>query len=181
MRVLVTGTSGYNGSAVAAYASQYAEVIGIDIRPGDRTTHVGTIEDAAFLKKVVPDVDCIIHCAALLTPHLGMKSESRFVDVNVHGTENLLNLAVQHNLDSFVFTSTTSVYGCSTRPKTEAIWVTEELEPNSEDIYDTTKLEAERLCQEAHKSGLKTTAIRMSRCFPEPDHLLAFYLSLIHI
>ncbi|MEM8860134.1 MAG: NAD(P)-dependent oxidoreductase [Chloroflexota bacterium] len=175
MRVLVTGSSGHIGSAVAAYVRQSADVVGLDVRPGAETTVVGSIEDRPLLQEIVPNVDGIIHCAAFLTPHVGVVPEDRFTDVNVHGTENLLNLAVQHGVERFVFTSTTSVYGCSTRPKTEAIWVTEELEPAAEDIYDQTKLAAEALCAEASKSGLQTAVMRMSRCFPEPDHLMPFY------
>lgn len=179
MRVLVTGSSGNIGSAVAKHAAQHGDVIGLDVRPGEHTTHVGTVEDVPFLDKIVPEVDGIIHCAAFLTPHVGVQPNSRFEDVNVHGTENLLNLAIEHGLASFVLTSTTSVYGCSTRPKTEAVWATEELEPYPEDIYDTTKLRAEQLCRDAFARGLKTTALRMSRCFPihgpEPDHLTAIY------
>ena len=106
---------------------------------------------------------------------MGNVPESRFVDVNVHGTENLLNLAIQHQINRFVFTSTTSVYGCSTREKTEAIWVTESLEPFPEDIYDQTKLKGEALCREAADQGLSSVVLRMSRCFPEPDHLMLFY------
>ncbi len=175
MRILVTGSSGNIGSAVAEHISHHAEVIGLDVRPGEFTTQVGSIEDVVELEKIVPSVDGIIHCAAFLTPHVGSVPDQRFVDVNVHGTENLLNLAVKHGVGRFVFTSTTSVYGCSTRPKTEAVWVNEELEPNSEDIYDQTKLQAEALCANAAQSGLTVAVMRMSRCFPEPDHLMAFY------
>jgi nucleoside-diphosphate-sugar epimerase len=93
----------------------------------------------------------------------------------VDGTKCLLDAAVNYNIGRFVMTSTTSVYGCTTRAKGEAIWVTEELAPNPEDVYDETKLEAEDLCREAARSGLSTAVLRVSRCFPEREDLLAFY------
>jgi nucleoside-diphosphate-sugar epimerase len=127
------------------------------------------------MAEIIPGVDAVIHSAAYLTPHVGFKSDDEFRHVNVHGTEVLLDLAMRAKLKRFVFTSTTSVYGCSTRLKAEAVWVTENLSPYPEDIYDLTKLEAERLCQEASKTGINTIILRMSRCFPEPEALQVFY------
>jgi nucleoside-diphosphate-sugar epimerase len=127
------------------------------------------------MDEIVSGVDAIIHSAAYHAPHVGVISADEFRHVNVHGTDALLDLAIRHNIKRFVFTSTTSVYGCTTRPKTEAIWVTESLAPNPEDIYDLTKLEAEQLCQEASKTGINTIILRISRCFPEPDYLQVFY------
>ena len=175
MNILVTGSSGNIGSRIAETVSNRGTCIGVDLIPGRFTTHLGSITDRKTMAEIVPGVDAIIHSAAYLTPHVGVISDDQFRYVNIHGTEVLLDLAVQAKLERFVFTSTTSVFGCSTRPKAEAIWVTEDLAPNPEDIYDLTKLEAERLCQEVSRLGLDTIILRMSRCFPEPDYLQVFY------
>lgn len=175
MRVLVTGSSGRIGTAVAKLVSQQANCIGVDIVPGPFTTHLANITDPQQMKQVFSGVEAVIHCAAFLTPHVGNVEDSQFRHVNVHGTKILLDLALRHSVKRFVLTSTTSVYGCTTRQKESAVWVTEQLEPNPEDIYDLTKLEAEALCSKAAESGLSTTILRMSRCFPEPPHLQVFY------
>ncbi len=175
MRVLVTGSSGHIGSAVAKIVSQHAQCIGIDIRPGEFTSHLTNITNQTELDNLLSGVDAIIHCAAFLTPHVGKVANTQFRQVNVEGTKNLLNLALKHTVKRFVLTSTTSVYGCTTRPKREAVWVTEDLKPNAEDIYDVTKLEAEAACLKAADDGLHTTILRMSRCFPEPPNLQLFY------
>lgn len=175
MKILITGSSGKIGSKIAEKVAQQGPCVGVDLVPGRFTTHLGSITDKRFMNEILSGVDAIIHSAAYLTPHVGVISDDEFHHVNVYGTEVLLDLAIQHNIKRFVFTSTTSVYGCTTRPKTVAIWVTEALAPNPEDIYDLTKLEAERLCQEASNAGMTTVILRMSRCFPEPDHLQVFY------
>jgi len=172
---MITGSSGNIGSKIAETVTQHAVCIGVDLAPGRFTTHLGSITNKRFMNEIVSGVDAIIHSAAYLTPHVGMISDDEFHHVNVGGTEVLLDLAIRFKVERFVFTSTTSIYGCTTRPKTEAIWVTEDLAPNPEDIYDHTKLEAERLCQEASRMGMTTVVLRMSRCFPEPDHLQVFY------
>lgn len=175
MKVLITGSSGKIASKIAKTFSRHATCIGVDLVPGRFTTHLGSITDRQLMARILPGVDAVIHSAAYLTPHVGVVSDEEFRRVNVHGTEVLLELAIQNHVRRFVYTSTTSVFGCTTRPKTEAIWVTESLAPNPEDIYDLTKLEAEGLCQKASQTGMSAIVLRMSRCFPEPDHLRAFY------
>lgn len=175
MKIVITGSSGAIGSKIAEIVTQYGQCTGVDLVPGRFTTHIGSITDKNFMRGVIPGATAIIHSAAYLTPHVGVVSDDEFHRVNVYGTEVLLDLAIQYQVERFVYTSTTSVYGCSTRPKIEAVWVTEDLSPYPEDIYDITKLGAEHLCHEATKSGLTTVILRMSRCFPEPDPLQIFY------
>lgn len=175
MRVLVTGSSGHIRSAVAARFARQSIVIGVDIRPGRYTTHIGSIEDARFLDTVVQGVDVIAHTAGLHAPHVGRRSDQDFIQTNVEGTNCLLDAAMQAGVGRFVMTSTTSIYGCTSRATDRALWVTEKLDPNPEDIYDETKLEAENMCRQAAHSGLTTVVLRMSRSFPEPENLLAFY------
>lgn len=175
MKVLVTGTSGRIGSAIAKRLSLNVEVLGIDIIPGRYTTHIGDITNCRFLDNVMHDIYAVVHCAAYHAPHVGIVDDKKFRDVNVKGTENLINKALSNNVNRFVYTSTTSVYGCTTRPKEGAVWVTEQLKPHPEDIYDETKLIAEELCYSAAQSGLDAIILRMSRCFPEPEHLMVFY------
>jgi nucleoside-diphosphate-sugar epimerase len=174
-RVLVTGSSGRIGAAVAERLARQAVVTGLDLRPGPWTTTLGDITDSTLVASLLQGVDTVVHVAALLTPHVGRRTAEEFWQVNVKGTCCLLEAALRAGVRRFVFTSTTSVYGCTSRPKDRAIWVTEELEPWPEDIYDITKLEAERCCREASGPDLSVVVLRMSRCFEEPDHLLAFY------
>ncbi len=175
MRILLTGSSGQIGAAVAERMAREGVVLGLDLKPGPWTSEVGDITDSKLVESLVRQVDVVVHVAGLHVPHVGYKSEEDFKRVNVEGTRILLDTALRTGVSRFVFTSTTSVYGCSSRCKDRAIWVTEELEPNPEDIYDITKIEAEHLCREASSTDLTAVVLRMSRCFPEPDHLMAFY------
>lgn len=175
MRVLLTGSSGRIGSAVARFLSNKVETICIDNRPGPFTTFLIDIREKKKVFESVKEVDAVIHCAALLTPHIGFFSENEFWQVNVKGTENLLEACLKHNVKRFVFTSTTSVYGDALTHPLRAVWVTEELLPSPRDIYDETKIAAEKLCLEASKNGLSCISLRMSRCFPEEEALMAIY------
>lgn len=95
-----------------------------------------------------------------------------FVDTNVTGTLNLLETADAAGVESFVFTSTTSAFGSQLRPEARqaAVWVTEDLPAIPKNIYGTTKLMAENLCELFYRErGLPVVVLRTSRFFPEED------------
>ncbi len=102
-------------------------------------------------------------------------SDEQFWMVNVNGTENLLDACLKYNINRFVFTSSTSVYGDALVASDRAVWVTEDLLPQPRDVYDETKLAAETLCKNASGLSLSCISLRMSRCFPEHDRLMAIY------
>ena len=56
-------------------------------------------------------VRSVFHAATLHKPHVATHSRRDFIDTNVTGTLNLLEEAVATGIISFVFTSTTSIFG----------------------------------------------------------------------
>ena len=84
------------------------------------TTVVGSIADRDVVRRCVEGVDAILHAATLHKPHVGSHARQEFVDVNVTGTLNLLEAAVEAGVASFVFTSTTSTFGRALVPRATA-------------------------------------------------------------
>lgn len=92
--------------------------------------------------------------------------------MNITGTLNLLEEAVESGVECFVFTSTTSVFGDALVPPPgqPAAWITENVTPIPKNIYGLTKAAAEGLCRLCHKNeGLPCIVLRTSRFFPEDD------------
>lgn len=174
MRILVTGAAGLIGNGVAARLSSEHKVIGLDLNAGPLVQIVADCNDVAEWRHRLGAVDAIVHAAALHAPHVGMRSDRDFHRANVEATSRLLDLAIDLGAVSFVLTSTTSVYGHALEPGSGAAWVDERLEPRPRDIYDETKLEAERLVASAGGS-MTVTSLRMSRCFPERAERMAWY------
>lgn len=173
MKILVTGSAGHLGEALVRHLGQIGlEPVGLDLKPSSFTTHVGSIADPEFVDASMQGVDAVIHTATLHKPHVGTHSRQAFVDTNISGTLNLLEAAVRHGIDSFIFTSTTSTFGDALRPAPgePAVWVTEEVRPQPKNIYGITKLAAENLCRLFHRNmGLPCLVLRTSRFFPEDD------------
>jgi nucleoside-diphosphate-sugar epimerase len=173
MKSLVTGSAGHLGEAlVRTLAKLKHEVVGLDILASEFTTEVGTIADRACVRRCMEGVQIVFHVATLHKPHIGTHSRQDFIDTNVTGTLNLLEEAVAAGVRSFVFTSTTSVFGDALVPPegAPAAWITEDVTPVPKNIYGVTKAAAEDLCQLFHRNqGLACVVLRTSRFFPEPD------------
>ncbi|MDR3444842.1 NAD(P)-dependent oxidoreductase [Dyella sp.] len=173
MRILVTGSSGHLGEAlVRTLLDAGHEIIGLDVAEGPYTHRVGSIADRAFVKRCIAGAATVFHPATLHKPHVATHARQDFLDVNLTGTLNLLEEAVATGVESFVYTSTTSVFGDALTPHTNepAAWVTEDLAPVPKNIYGVTKSAAEDLCQLFQRNqGLSTMVLRTSRFFPEED------------
>jgi len=174
MRVLVTGAAGLIGSRVAARLREDHDVIGLDLAAGPQVQIVGDCFDMAEWRQSAGRVDAIVHVAALHAPHVGERSNAEFRRTNVEATSRLLDFGVGCGATHFVLTSTTSLYGHALAQVGQAAWIDEQIQPEPRDIYDETKLEAEKLAVSA-ENAFNVTSLRMSRCFPEAADVMAWY------
>ena len=173
MRVVVTGSAGHLGEALARVLGDSGyEVTGVDLRPSPYTTVVGSVADRAVVRDCVAGAGAVLHTATLHKPHVDSHSKQAFVDANVTGTLTLLEEAAAAGARGFVFTSSTSAFGraLTPAPGDPAAWITEEVAARPRNIYGVTKTAAEDLCELAHAEyGLPVIVLRTSRFFPEGD------------
>src|SRR5215813_10108016 len=151
-RVLVTGSSGHLGEAlVRVLRGQGREVVGLDLLASPFTSVTGRVTDRAVVRRCLEGVGAVLHAATLHKPHIGSHGRQDFVDTNVSGTLTLLEEAVAAGVGSFVFTSSTSVFGRALTPL-------------------PGKAAAEDLCEIiARDHGLTVVVLRVARFFPEDD------------
>ncbi|MDB6088854.1 MAG: NAD-dependent epimerase [Gammaproteobacteria bacterium] len=173
MRILVTGSAGHLGEALlrTLQVSDH-EALGLDIKSSPFTHRVGSITDRRFVRHCMQGVDVVLHTATLHKPHVASHARQDFIDTNITGTSNLLDAAESVGIRSFVFTSSTSVFGRALTPPAgaPAAWITEEVVPVPKNIYGVTKLAAENLCElYQYRCGLPCIVLRTSRFFPEDD------------
>src|SRR5437867_5490042 len=143
MRILITGSEGHLGEAlIRTLQGSEHQAVGLDIKSGPFTHHVGSIIDRGFVKECMHGVDAVIHSATLHKPHIATHSRQDFVDTNVIGTLNLLEEAVSAGVTSFIYNSTTSAFGRSLTPPEGALaaWFSEQVVPVPKNIYGVTKV-----------------------------------------
>lgn len=171
--ILVTGSAGHLGEALMrALRGSGENARGLDIKGSPLTDYVGSITERQVVRQCMRNVEVVLHTATLHKPHIATHGRQAFIDTNVTGTLNLLEEAVARGVRSFIFTSTTSVFGHSSRPANgePARWITEDVPARPRNIYGITKLAAEQLCELAHRtSALPCVVLRTSRFFPEED------------
>lgn len=173
MKILITGSNGHLGEAICRTLTKNGtDFIGVDLNEGAFTTDIGTICDREFVKKVVKNVDYILHTATLHKPHVATHTKQDFIDTNISGTLNLLEEARHNNIKGVIYTSTTSTFGDMLTPDKDqpAVWINESASSIPKNIYGVTKNAAEDLCQLFYRNHkLPCLVLKTSRFFPEED------------
>ncbi len=177
MRILVTGGAGFIGShTVDALLERGDQVVAVDnlndyYDPARKRANLAHLSDHPRFRLVQADVrdaqamaalferpfDAIVHLAAMANVRYSIGRAPLYYAVNVQGTLNLLELAVQHRVERFVFASTSSVYGRTQQiPFVETDPCNRPLAP-----YPATKKACEVLGYAYHNlHGLNFTALR---------------------
>jgi UDP-glucuronate 4-epimerase len=162
--ILVTGVAGFIGSHLVERLLQLGhELVGIDnfddyyspvIKRKNILTALGNdnfkllegdIRDASFLNKVFSanNIGTVIHLAARAGVRPSMEQPVLYHDVNVAGTVNLLEASRTFPVKRFVFSSSSSVYGCdSAVPFSEDAKIDNPISP-----YAASKAAAEIFCR----------------------------------
>ncbi|MFA6322577.1 MAG: NAD-dependent epimerase/dehydratase family protein [Candidatus Buchananbacteria bacterium] len=131
-KIFVTGAAGFIGSAVAkALAEQGNEVVGLDNFNSyydpqlkeDRINHLLSglkvkiyrrdLSDLKSLRKIFEEnvFDQIYHLGAQAGVRYSLENPQVYIDSNILGTHNLLELSREFRVKDFIFASSSSVYG----------------------------------------------------------------------
>jgi UDP-glucuronate 4-epimerase len=103
------------------------------------------------------DFDCIVHLAARAGVRPSLKEPRLYVETNINGTLNLLELARAHAVKQFVFGSSSSVYGMNSKvPFSEDDPIFNPISP-----YAATKAAGELICHSyAHLYDMRIVCLR---------------------
>lgn len=148
--------------------------------PGFRLVEAD-IRDKAALAQVFNDskFDCIVHLAARAGVRPSLSEPQLYVETNVNGTMNLLELTRQHKVPQFVFGSSSSVYGVNEKvPFSESDPIFNPISP-----YAATKAAGELLCHTySHLYGFRCICLRFFTVYgsrQRPDLAIHKFAQLI--
>jgi len=177
-RILVTGGAGFIGSHLSeALIQQGNEVVCLDnfndyYDPRVKRRNIegllpqrqyelieGEILDLPLLREVFSQrkIDIIVHLAARAGVRPSLEDPLLYQQVNVTGTNNLLEIAKQFEIKKFIFASSSSIYGKNEKvPFSESDFVDFPISP-----YAATKKAGELICYTYHHLyGLPVTCLR---------------------
>ena len=198
--ILITGAAGFIGSSLAdQLLTQNIPVIGLDnfcdfydpaikhrnITNALKQPHYQIIEadlrDRAAISKAIAThkPQAIIHLAAMAGVRPSIERPDLYTEVNLNGTVNLLDAAIAHDVEKFLFASSSSVYGNNEKaPFAESDRVDHPISP-----YAATKKAGELICHSYHHlNELPITCLRFFTVFgprQRPDLAINKFLKLV--
>lgn len=141
----------------------------------------GDIRDDQVLRKVAQlgPFDTIVHLAALAGVRPSLLKPGDYIDVNVLGTQKLLDFTRAFPRARFIFASSSSVYGSR---NTEAFVETDRVD-RPESPYAASKAAGELICHAAHQCfGMQVMCLRFFTVFgprQRPDLAINKFCRLI--
>ena len=168
MRVLVTGGAGFIGSCFARKAlKQGWQVTVLDnLSTGHKSTVdeleklgtrviIGDIRDRELVSKETANCTAVVHLAAQVSVPLSVEKPKETNEINVQGTDNVIQSCFDNDVQRLVVASSAAVYGnADTLPLKEQD-AGQILSP-----YAESKWINEQQILEARNNGLKATALR---------------------
>jgi len=168
MTTLVTGATGFLGSAIARELLSDGRKIKLltrgnadrqNIEGLDAEVVEGDLRDRESLKSAMKGCSALFHAAAYYS--LWDRDKKLIYDINVQGTRNILETALELDIGRVVYTSTVGCIGLS-----------EDRSPTNEDHpmnpstlsndYKISKFQAEKIALEMHGRGLPVVIVNPS-------------------
>jgi len=163
MKCLVTGAGGFLGSEIVRQLIDIGHKVRVLLMPGETSRNldkleldilVGDIRDKDLIKVAVTDMDYLFHVASLYdsTPFY-VKYPEHMYEINVEGTRNVCQAALDAGIKKVVYTSSCASIGVrdNAQPSDESINFNQ-LEERSH--YEKSKALAENEAMLFHKRGL---------------------------
>jgi UDP-glucose 4-epimerase len=155
MKMLITGGAGFIGSHLCdKFTKEGHTVLCLDNFMSGNLTNVrhlldyrnfklikGDIRDPDLLEKIMREVDTVFHLAAQVHVDRSYVEPKLTYDVNVMGTQNILESARMHDIKRVIHTSTSEVYGSA-----QYVPIDEKHPLNAPHPYGASKIAADRMC-----------------------------------
>jgi 2-alkyl-3-oxoalkanoate reductase len=172
MKVLVTGGTGFTGKALVRRLIEMGhQVVALDYKEGLKTQEIrewgaevilGSVTDMDVVRRAVEGAEVVHHVAAAFREM--DVPERHYYEVNVEGTRNVLQAALDAGVRKVIYCSTCGVHGNVDHPPAG-----EDAPIRPADYYQRTKWEAEPVVRELFERGLRATILRPAAIYGPGD------------
>lgn len=172
-RFLITGGAGFIGSHIVELLVGKGHSVRVldnfssgkigNIRPFLKKLEVlrGDVRSISDCKKAARGIEVVLHHAALRSVPKSILNPHDYNEVNIKGTLNMLEASLKNKVRSFVFASSSSVYG-----DVKSFPEKEDFPPQPISPYALTKLSGEYYCRMfSLHYGLPTVSLRYFNVF----------------
>lgn len=186
MSILVTGGAGFIGSNFLNYISErvQGEIVCVDkmtyasdfgyIHDLDVKLHIADINSCEYAFQQ-HDIKTVFHFAAETHVDNSIKSCSEFIETNIKGTVNLLDLSLKYGVEKFIHVSTDEVYGSIENGK-----FTEETNYSPRNPYSASKAASDHFVKAYHNTyGLPVIITNCSNNYGPHQHSEKFIPTII--
>ena len=178
MKILITGSSGFIGSAlVEVLATEHFEVIGVDNHSDYydvslKKNRLDKNKEYSLFKHHDLDIcdfdslqnlfyrckpNIVVHLAAQVGVRYSLENPRSYIDTNIVGFNNVIQLSKENNVESFIYASSSSVYGGNTAVP----YSTSHNVDHPISLYAATKKSNELIAHSySHLYGLPTCGLR---------------------
>ncbi|MBI2859924.1 MAG: GDP-mannose 4,6-dehydratase [Chloroflexi bacterium] len=175
MKMLITGGAGFIGSHLCdKYTREGYTVICLDNFMNGDLKNIrrlldyrnfklikGDVRDYDLLDKVMRDVDVVFHLAAQIHVDRSYIEPRLTYDVNVMGTQNILEVARLYDARKVIHASTSEVYGSA-----QYAPIDEKHPLNAPHPYGASKIAADRMCYSYSRTyGMNISIVRLFNIF----------------
>ncbi len=167
-KLLITGGAGFIGSRLAKIAS----IKGWDVTVLDNLStglqsnadslqsngievNIGDIRDKSLVAKLVAKSTAVVHLAAQVSVPLSVENPEETMEINVQGTQNVIDSCLENEVARLVVASSAAVYG-----EAETLPLKEEAAGDLLSPYAESKWANEQQIIEARSNGLQASCLR---------------------
>jgi UDP-glucose 4-epimerase len=170
MRVLVTGGAGFVGSHLSEKLVEEGNtVLCLDNLMNGNVANIrhlfsrrnfkfinSDIRNKEALSTLMPGVDAVVHLAAQIHVDRSIVEPTMTYDVNVAGTQNILEAARMHDVEKLIYASTSEVYGTA-----QYAPIDEKHPLSAPHPYGASKIAADRMCHAYNETyGMNIAIVR---------------------
>ena len=155
MKMLITGGAGFMGSHLCEkYTKEEHTVLCLDNFMNGNLINIrhllnyrnfklinGDIRNFDLLEKIIRDTDVVFHLAAQIHVDRSIVEPQLTYEVNVLGTQNILEAARIYDIGKVIYTSTSEVYGSA-----QYVPMDENHPLDAPHPYGSSKIAADRMC-----------------------------------
>ena len=194
-KILVTGAAGFIGSHLCESLIQDGnEVLGLDNLCGQKQLHIKKyrlsnlvkLYSLSFKEVDICNIACldkvfdefrpnkVIHLAAKAGIRSSYENNLKFINSNIVGFANIIDLSAKHNVEGFIYASSSSVYGDNKKMP----FSTEDCIVNPLSVYAATKISNEMIAKSySNMYELNTTGLRFFNVYgPKGRPDMAYYI-----